>query len=261
LWESDLQRIAIIGGTGLESLAGDWEITRKEIETPYGNAIVSEARLGDREILFVSRHGESHDVAPHEVNYRANIDAIRQHGVERILATNAVGSLKLDLPPGSLVILDDFIDFTSGRASTFWESGSGAITHTDYSQPYCPQLQRALLEAAAELDLDLLPWATYLCVNGPRFESSAETRMFAQWGGEVVGMTGLPEATLAREAGLCYAAVGIVTNYAAGLTTEPVDHAKVVVKMKVHLEEVGRLLMTAIALAPNANCPICQQRK
>lgn len=257
-------RIAIIGGTGLESLPVDWAATPRVVETPYGHASLFDARFGDHEMLFVSRHGERHNLAPHQVNHRANIAAIRQLGVQQVFATNAVGSLRLDLPPGSLVAMDDFIDFTSGSPSSFCEEPSDGEdvpdgrVHTDFSTPYCPRLRAALMEASVRLDLALLPRATYVCVRGPRFESPAEIRMFAQWGGDVVGMTGLPEATLAREAGLCYASLGIVTNFGAGLTAEPVDHEGVVERMQVHVEEVRTLLLTAAELVPGAGCTVCR---
>ena len=215
----------------METLPSDWSVAHRAVETPFGSASVWDARRGETEILFVSRHGETHGLAPHQVNYRANIAALRQLGIRQVFATNAVGSLRLDLAPGSLVALDDFIDFTRNRENTIADCGlriadleSGdtpsGVLHTDFSEPYCPTLRAALMEAAAELDIPLLPRATYVCTDGPRFESPAEVRMFAQWGGDVIGMTGLPEAVFAREAGLCYAGVGIVTNYAAGLTAE-----------------------------------------
>jgi Purine nucleoside phosphorylase len=182
-------------------------------------------------------------------------------GADRVLATNAVGSLRLDLEPGALIAFDDFIDFTHGRGVSFWknhpESPLG-VTHTDFSEPYCPLLRDVLMETAANLNLPLLPRATYVCANGPRFESPAEIRMFAQWGGDVVGMTGLPEAVFAREAGLCYAAVGIVTNFAAGLTPEPVDHAEVVARMGLQVEQVRALLLEAALRLPDARCEMCR---
>jgi 5'-methylthioadenosine phosphorylase len=259
-----LNTIAVIGGTGLETLPPEWVVTPQVVETPFGTASVWDARRGEREILFVSRHGETHGLAPHQVNYRANIAALRQLGVHRVFATNAVGSLRLDLTPGSLVALDDFIDFTHNRPLSFWDDDpqskiqnpKSKIAHTDFSEPYCPTLRAALLEAAAELDIPLLPRATYVCTNGPRFESPAEIRMFAQWGGDVIGMTGLPEAVFAREAGLCYAAVGIVTNFGAGLTPEKVDHAEVVAQMERQVEIVRELLLAAVGMAPD-ECSIC----
>lgn len=255
--------VAIVGGTGLETLPPDWSVSAQTANTPFGSVRVFDARRSDAEILFLSRHGETHALAPHQVNYRANIAALHSLGARQVFATNAVGSLRLDLPPGSLVALDDFIDFTSGRPLSFWDDHPGApmtVVHTDHSQPYCPLLRSALLEAAVRLDLPLLPRATYLCTNGPRFESPAEVRMFAQWGGDVVGMTGLPEATLAREAGLCYAAVGIVTNFAAGLTAEKVDHLQVVAQMERQVEQVRALLITAASLVPDVSCETCSVR-
>jgi 5'-methylthioadenosine phosphorylase len=243
--ESSLRRdVAVIGGTGLEKLPADYTVKRETIETRFGRAVIVRAQKEDADFLFLSRHGEAHGIPPHEINYRANIAALVDLGVRKVLATNAVGSLRLDVPPGSYVLLDDFIDFTRARPLSFLEGGEGVV-HTDFSEPYCPALGHTLREVAVELGIELLPRGTYLCAEGPRFESPAEIRMFQQWGADVVGMTGLPEATFAREAGLCYAAVAIVTNFGAGLTEEPVEHEEVVARMATQVEEVRRLLLAA----------------
>jgi len=213
------------------------------LETRFGQALVHGVELPEGELIFLSRHGTSHGIAPHNINYRANIRALAEMGVQRILASNAVGSLRLDLEPDSLVAFDDFIDQTRVRPLTILDDTADGVHHTDFSEPYCPEIRSALLAAAAGLDVDLLPRATYVCADGPRFESPAEVRMFAQLGGDVVGMTGLPEAVFARESGICYAAVGIVTNFAAGLTTRPVDHTEVVERMSVNVDSVRRLFL------------------
>ncbi len=172
--------------------------------------------------------------------------------MQRILASNAVGSLRLDLEPDSLVALDDFIDQTRGRPLSMFDDTAGGVRHTDFTEPYCPELRSALLAAAVDIDLDLLPRATYVCADGPRFESPAEVKMYAQLGGDVVGMTGLPEAVFAREAGICYAAIGIVTNFAAGLTSKPVDHMEVVQRMSVNVDSVRRIFLQAAVSMPDA---------
>ena len=250
-----MYKAAIIGGTGLEKLPPEYTVKERLLENRFGAARVHQVALPEGELIFLSRHGGSHGIAPHDINYRANIQALSDLGIKRILASNAVGSLRLDLVPHSLVALDDFIDMTRARPLTLFDDLAGGIRHTDFSEPYCPELRSALLMAAADLDLDLLPRATYVCADGPRFESPAEVRMYAQLGGDVVGMTGIPEAVFAREAGICYAAVGIVTNFGAGLTTDPVDHADVVERMAVNVDSVRRLfLQVAVSIDDDRGC-------
>jgi 5'-methylthioadenosine phosphorylase len=253
-------RIAIVGGTGLETLPPDFLVEPFVEETPFGPASLARVRHGGDRFVFLSRHGAAHGLAPHQIDYQANIAALAQLGVRQVYATNAVGSLRLDLKPGSLALFDDFIDFTRGRPLTYWEGHPAApegVIHTDFSTPYCPALRGVLEEAAADRNVDLLPRATYLCADGPRFESPAEIRMFAQWGGDVVGMTGLPEAVFAREAGMCYAAVGIVTNFGAGLTDHPVAHEDVLAQMAVNVAVVRDLLMAAALLTPETTACSC----
>jgi 5'-methylthioadenosine phosphorylase len=247
------EQVAIIGGTGLESLPADYTFEPFTVTTPFGDASLVRVAQGSDRFVFLSRHGAAHGLAPHQINYRANIAALAQIGVTRVLATNAVGSLRLDLLPGALVLFDDFIDFTRARPLTFWQDHPTApegVVHTDFSTPYCPELRTVLEETAAGRNVDLLPRATYLCADGPRFESPAEIRMFAQWGGDVVGMTGLPEAIFAREAGLCYAGVGIVTNFGAGLTPHAVDHQAVLAAMATNVVVVRDLVMRAALNVP-----------
>jgi 5'-methylthioadenosine phosphorylase len=264
--EMKLAALAIIGGTGLETLPSEWTTRQTTLQTEFGPAAVTFAALNGLEIILVPRHGAAHDLLPHQINYRANIAALRELGIRKALATNAVGSLRLDLPPGSLIALDDFLDFTRARPVSFWERTGAeqeaspretAQFHTDFSYPYCPALRSALLEAAADLDAPLLPRGVYVCSDGPRFESPAEVRMFAQLGGDVVGMTGLPEAVFAREAGICYAAVAIVTNFAAGITPARIDHNEVIARMSAQVEQVRALLLATARMPHGLTCPIC----
>lgn len=256
-------KLAIIGGTGLETLPAEYHsayhIEPLTINTPFGEAAVSQVLQTNtgNEFLFLSRHGATHGLAPHQINYRANIAALVQLGVERVFATNAVGSLRKDLPPGSLVLLDDFIDFNRSRPLSYWDDHparpaalQGQVVHTDFSKPYCPELRHALLDSSANREPSLVPTGTYVCADGPRFESPAEIRMFAKWGGDVVGMTGLPEAIFAREAGLCYSAIAIVTNFGSGLVEGPVDHEAVLSEMRVNVERVRDLLLASAGRVP-----------
>ncbi|TFG72197.1 MAG: S-methyl-5'-thioinosine phosphorylase [Anaerolineales bacterium] len=208
--------VAIIAGTMVYSIPGK-ELKEEIIETPYGPARINRVAGGAEDLIFLARHGIQHDTPPHKINYRANIKALEMLGVKRVLATNAVGSINEDIPPLGLAVLTDFLDFTSGRESTFFDGGDSGVSHVDMSIPYCPALNTQLLALAPSFDIQLRHEAVYVCTNGPRLESPAEIRAYAQMGGDVVGMTGIPEATLARELGLCYAALAFSVNWAAGI--------------------------------------------
>lgn len=206
-------RTAIIGGTGVEVPEVDYREQR--VETPYGPALVYAGP--DTAPLFLSRHGPRHEIPPHLINYRANIAALAELGVDRVLATVAVGSISRHLPPGSAILPDQLLDFTSGRAHTFFEGGRSGVRHVDVTEPFCPRLRERVQELGPAHGLDLTPSGTYACTNGPRLETAAEIRLFDRFGADVVGMTAAPEAFLARERRLHYAAVAVSINWAAGL--------------------------------------------
>jgi 5'-methylthioadenosine phosphorylase len=207
---------AIIGGTGFYGIP-NLKLTPKQTPTRFGTVELLEGEDEWSELVFLPRHGPKHEFPPHRINYRANMLALKQLGVERALAIFTVGSLHEDVPPHSLVALDQFIDFTHGRESTYFDGGGSGLVHTMVTEPFCPALRQHLLEKAPEFSLQIHPTGTYVCVEGPRFETAAEVRMFAQLGGHVVGMTGIPEIPLARELGIHYAAVAISVNWGAGL--------------------------------------------
>ncbi len=231
-------RVAIIGGSGVYTL-GEGEFEQQTITTPYGAARLFVGRGEWEDFVFLPRHGPEHTIPPHRINYRANIKALAQLGVERILATFAVGSLQRHLPPRSLVALDQFMDFTHGREGTFFEGGRTGLAHLDVTEPYCAALRAQLLALAPRYGLNIHPRGTYVCTNGPRFETAAEVRMYARLGGDVVGMTGVPEVVLARELGIHYAAVALSINWAAGLEGGTVDIVR---------EGVAELRATLLAL-------------
>lgn len=210
---------AIITGTGIYEIPG-FEFVQKKIDTAYGQALVNIGKQDDFELAFLARHGLEHTTPPHRVNYRANLKALQSLGVKRILATNAVGSISREIPPMGLALLTDFLDFTSGRAFSFYDGGDTGLAHTNMVVPYCPVLRKTVLALAPQFDLEVRPEAVYVATNGPRFESPAEIRMYARMGGEVVGMTGIPEVVLARELGMHYAAIAYSINWAAGLEAE-----------------------------------------
>lgn len=253
-------RVGLIGGTGLYEVgSGDFQDVR--VNTPFGPVRLRQMEWAGQEIFFVPRHGAQHQTPPHRVNYRANIWALRGVGVERVLSSSAVGSLRPEMRPGDLAVVDQFLDFTRGRVSSFYEGGTAGVYHVDVTEPYCPELRGAIQAAAAELfgpedpeGFTVHPAATYVCAEGPRYETAAEIRAFRQLGGDLVGMTNVPEVVLAREAGLCYATVGVITNLAAGLAGAPLTHQEVVEVMNRASERLRNLLQTTIGRLTPRGC-------
>jgi 5'-methylthioadenosine phosphorylase len=207
---------AIIGGSGYSRVIGG-KFEGQIIATPYGEANIYTGERNGLAFVYLPRHGVGHTIPPHKINYRANMAALKKMGVAYVLAICTVGSLHREIPPLSLVALDQFIDYTQGRSSTYYDGGVTGVAHTEVNEPYCPRVRSALIEAAEQVGLDIRPTGTYVCTNGPRFETPAEIKMFAQFGGDVVGMTGVPEVTLARELGLHYACVALSVNWGAGM--------------------------------------------
>ena len=245
-------RIAIIGGTGVYDPNILKDIRELELTTPFGNSRVKIGNYQGIEVAFMARHGSDHSVPPHLVNYRANIWGLKELGVKNIFATAAVGSLNLEMKPKDFVFMDQFLDFTRSRHQTFVEQG---VVHLDMTDPYCPQLRQTLAGSASKLGLPSHVKGTYVCVEGPRFETPAEIRMFKMLGGELVGMTSVPEVVLAREAQMCYATIAMVTNYAAGISPTHLSHQEVVDIMAENAENLRLLVMDAIAaLDPGREC-------
>ncbi|WP_067935272.1 S-methyl-5'-thioadenosine phosphorylase [Alicyclobacillus kakegawensis] len=235
---------AIIGGTGVYDPALLEQPETQVVDTPFGSAEVTVGRFRGKNVAFIPRHGRGHQVPPHRINYCANIWALKQLGVEQVFATTAVGSLKPDIHPGSFVIVDDFLDFTRSRPLTFFSEGR--VVHIDMSDPYCGRLRARLRATAEELGIPVHDGGTYVCTDGPRFETAAEIRMYASLGGAVVGMTSVPEVVLAKECELCYATVCMVTNYGTGLSPTPLTHSEVVEQMAVNVPRLRNLFFTAI---------------
>jgi 5'-methylthioadenosine phosphorylase len=209
---------AIIGGSGLAKLSALQKTRRQVTRSPYGepSGALTFGELAGREVVFLARHGYGHTIAPHEINYRANIWALKEIGVQGVFAVATVGGVRPDLGPGTLVVPDQIIDYTHSRKSTFFEGAEARVTHVDFTLPYSARLRAALLQAARAAGEAVVDGATYACTQGPRLETAAEIERIARDGGELVGMTGMPEAALAREAGLEYATLGVVVNHAAG---------------------------------------------
>ncbi|WP_048058165.1 S-methyl-5'-thioadenosine phosphorylase [Pyrococcus yayanosii] len=253
-------RVAIIGGSGVYGFPVE-EPKDVTVETPYGPVKLRVGLLDGEEVAFLARHGEGHSVPPHKINYRANIWALHELGVERIIATSAVGSMNPEMKPGDFVILDQLMDFTVSRPRTFYDGEESPhewkfVAHVDFTEPYCPEIREALIRAARELGLSYHPRGTYVCTEGPRFETRAEIRAYRILGGDVVGMTQCPEAVLARELEMCYASVAIVTNFAAGMSGRKLTHTEVVELMGKKGEEIVRLITRAISYIPKERgCP------
>jgi len=225
------------------------------VETPYGLVEPIVGKLANREIVFMNRHGRNHATPPHLVNYRANIWAIRDLGVRKVLATAAVGSLSSTFQLGELVLPDQFLDFTKNRPQTFYEGGQKGVLHVDMTEPYCAAARQVIMEASAHVGLQVKNGACYVCTEGPRFETPAEIRMFQRLGADLVGMTSVPEVVLARELGMCYASIGMVTNEAAGIAKHPLTHAEVMESMKELGLKVAELIQATFELwTPDQNC-------
>ncbi len=209
---------AIIGGTGLGQIAGLEKMRREVVRTPYGDpsCALTFGRIDGVEIVFIARHGYGHTIAPHEINYRANIDALHRIGVSAIVAIATVGAIRTSFAPGSLVLPDQIVDYTFGRRATFHEGPENNVVHIDFTEPYDAVMRKRLAAAAARCKVELHDGGTYGCTQGPRLETAAEIRRMERDGCDLVGMTGMPEATLARERSLPYATLAVVANHAAG---------------------------------------------
>lgn len=243
--------LAIIGGSGLTHLK-NLRITRQEVvRTPFGepSAPMVFGELAGQEVAFLPRHGAGHTIPPHDINYRANIWAIRQSGIQNVIAVNAVGGISDGfLEPGTLVIPDQIVDYTWGRAHTFFGSDQKQVTHIDFTEPYSAGLRQTLIEAARAAKLAVVPSGTYAATQGPRFESTGEIRRLERDGCDIVGMTGMPEAGLARELALGYASLAVVVNPAAGKVQGIIELKDIEQFLESGMVKVRSLLECAIPM-------------
>lgn len=239
-----MSTLAIIGGSGLARLGALRTHRLSDIETPYGapSAPIAHGEMEGVEVLFLPRHGSSHHLPPHAINYRANLWALREAGARQVLAVAAVGGIGEAFPPRRLAVPDQIIDYTWGRAHTFFDSPPAPVTHIDWTTPYSAHLRRALLEAGAALGLDLHDGGTYGATQGPRLESAAEIDRLARDGCDMVGQTGMPEAALARELRLDYAACAVVANWAAGRAEGGLSMEEIEGHLAAAMNDVVRLL-------------------
>lgn len=236
--------LAIIGGSGLTKMDA-LEITRREVvNTPYGepSSPLIHGCFDGLDIVFLPRHGAGHTIPPHKINYRANIWALKHIGVDYIVGMATVGGIRDDMEPETIAIPDQIIDYTWGRGNTFFENDLSEVTHIDFTQPYCPKLRAALIAAAEDAGLDIRKDATYGATQGPRLETAMEIKRMHNDGCDIVGMTGMPEAALAKELELCYAHCSVVANWAAGKSDRPITMEDIEKHMKRGMGEVYTLL-------------------
>lgn len=247
-----MRKIAIIGGTGIYSPEALQGFEEKVIDTPYGPALCNIGELAGNQVVFITRHGVGHKTAPHKVNYRANIWALKSLGTEEIFATTAVGSLNPEMKAGHFVVCSNVLDFTKSRINTFYDTPERGVVHVDFSYPYCPCVRERVIRCLEKLDIPFHKEGVYVATEGPRFESAAEIKAYAMLGGDLVGMTNMPECILAREAEMCYSTCSIVTNMAAGISPTPLSHMEVVEAMGKSINNMNKLIAAFI----NDNEPV-----
>ena len=240
--------LAIIGGTGLTTLKNLEIVKREIVQTPYGepSGPLTHGRLAGKDVLFLPRHGYGHTIPPHKINYRANIWALRDAGVKNIIAVAAVGGIRADMVPTRLVVPDQLIDYTWGRTNTFFEEGLTHVTHIDFTQPYSESLRQVLLQACQELSFEVATKATYAAMQGPRLETAAEIDKLERDGCDIVGMTGMPEAALARELEINYATFAVIANHAAGRSQEELTMERIEQHLKIGMERVRDVLAAVL---------------
>lgn len=244
--------LAIIGGSGLDEFATLETIRQEVVRTPYGEpsgALVF-GRLRGREVIFLARHGAGHVIPPHEVNYRANLWALHARDVKEVVSVASVGGIRPDFGPGVLAIPEQILDYTNGRLSTFFTRTDRPVAHIDFTHPYCEAMRQRLLRAAAAAGEPVLTGGTYAATQGPRLETAAEINRLERDGADMVGMTGMPETALARELGLCYAAIAVVVNHAAGrgASAQGISHAAMANVTQHAMARVRAILGKLVAL-------------
>jgi len=248
--------LGIIGGTGLYDLPGVERVDEIIIETPFGHpsAALVRGRIGETDVVFLARHGTGHRINPSQIPFRANIYALKQFGVTHVLSINAVGSLQEHLPPRTAVVPDQIIDRTVLRERTFFDRG--IVAHVGLADPFCQTFRESLLKHLrnSPTPVPFHDGGTYVCIEGPQFSTRAESRLYRQWGADIIGMTAMPEARLAREAGLCYGSVAFVTDYDVWHEAEEDVSLELIRRVLADNAETGRQLIAALA---TSGLPVC----
>jgi len=242
--------LAVIGGTGVYAFPGLQHAQRQQVSTRWGepSSAIVVGEVGGKRVAFLARHGEGHTIAPHRINYRANVDALHGLGVRRVIGVNAVGGIRDDLGPRVLAVPDQLIDYTTGRVSSFCDAEGEAVLHAEFGEPYTESLRRGLVDAAHRARIGVVAGGCYGATQGPRLETRAEIARMRRDGCDVVGMTGMPEAALARERGMDYACIAVVANWAAGCGPDP--------GALISLEEIHAHLATAAGQVPAIVCEL-----
>ncbi|HZS75504.1 MAG TPA: S-methyl-5'-thioadenosine phosphorylase [Ktedonobacteraceae bacterium] len=253
--------IGVIGGSGLYQMEGMTDIEEVAIETPFGNPsdVITVGKVEDVSIAFLPRHGRGHRISPTEIPVRANIWALKSLGVEWVISVSAVGSLRAHVMPRDLVIPDQLFDRTKSRVNTFYEGG--IVVHCTFADPFCPTLSKFLFESARELDdVKIHEGGSYVCIEGPLFSTRAESKVYRSWGMDIIGMTALPEAKLAREAELCYATIACVTDYDVWHETEEAVTVEMVISnLSANVKNAQRILRNVAKKIPaNRNANTCE---
>ena len=244
--------LAIIGGSGLSRME-NLDIERREVvKTPYGtpSSALTFGRCSGKQTIFLARHGDEHSILPHRVNYCANLAALKQAGATHVVAVCAVGGISGNMPPGRIVIPDQIIDYTWSRHHTFFEKDLAHVTHTDFTHPYCEDMRTALAAGAASAGIDITRGGTYGATQGPRLESAAEIDRMERDGCDMVGMSGMPEAALAKEIDLCYAACAVCANKAAGRSDGIIEISKIEAMLEESMVRVRQLLEHTLTSTP-----------
>jgi 5'-methylthioadenosine phosphorylase len=247
----DAPACAIVGGSGLYAIAAMENVRERRVDTPFGapSDVVRIGTIEGRPVAFLARHGREHRLLPTEINYRANVFALKSLGVERILSVSAVGSMTERIRPRDVVVVDQFIDRTSQRPVTFF--GDGIAVHVSLADPVCPEIRSVLLAAAGGTSREVHDGGTYVCIEGPAFSTRAESRLYRSWGADVIGMTNLPEARLAREAEMCYATLALATDYDCWHEAEEdVNVDNLLDNLRANSENAGRIVRDAVIRMP-----------
>lgn len=248
-------KIGIIGGSGIYDIEGVKNVEMVEVDTPYGKPSdkIIVGVLEGVKFAFLPRHGRSHKISPTELNFRANIYALKTLGVEKVLSISAVGSLKEELKPRDFVIPDQLFDRTKNRASTFF--GEGIVAHVGFAEPFCAQFSRVAYETAKQLGITVHKGGTYICMEGPQFSTKAESNVYRQLGFSIIGMTALPEAKLAREAEMCYVTIALVTDYDCWKEDEEVSVEKILANLSANSDNAKKFIKTILPKLSDA--PVC----
>ena len=252
--------LGIIGGSGLYDIEGIKNLQPVALDTPFGQPsdeyMVGE--LNGKKIAFLPRHGRGHRFTPSEINYRANIYGFKKLGVERLVSISAVGSMREDIKPGDLVIADQFFDRTSKRISTFF--GQGMVVHVGFADPVCPELSGILFQSGKKMGYTMHKGGTYVCIEGPQFSTRSESNIYRQWGVDIIGMTNIPEAKLAREAEMCYATIALATDYDCWRISEEAVTADAVIKVLIeNVSKAKAIIRDVITQLPGRRACHCGQ--